>query len=223
MPNPNLPAGFPKSGNGLGGAPRRNEVFVGPTILTYVLAINDTSSKEFQVPAGFKKLRLSIIGKGSLAISSSVYYGGNGGGCSISDIVNVIPGERIRYTESNENMALAYSTLISLNITAAKPGFSDPVLPTGGVKNYRGGKGSASSGSSSLDYAGGGAATLQGDGQSAVGDVGGNNGPFGAEGRGQGRSTDGKGYGFGGYAISDPSGNVSAIRGAGVIFIELWP
>lgn len=213
MPIPNLPQLSPRAGNGLGGMPKKPDSVGGPTVATFLIPFSGSTNTTFPVPPGYKTARISIIGKGGTNLVSSQYYGGNGGGCSISQIFQIIPGERIFHSESSGNQTVAYGSIINLYLPAANNASSDPVRPSGGVKNYIGGKGAIGS---STAYSGGGAATLQGDGQPGNSNTGGQNGPTEYEGRAEGRINGaGKGYGFG--AMS------SSVAGDSVIYLELWP
>lgn len=212
MPSLNLPQLSPRAGNGLGGVPKKSDSVSGPTIATFLIPFNSASTASFPVPSGYKSARISIIGKGGTSLVSSQYYGGNGAGCCISQIVQIIPGERIYYSEKNGSQNLSYGSLVSLYIPLATSASSDPVRPYGGVKNYIGGKGAIGS---STAYSGGGAATLQGDGQPGNSNAGGLNGPTEYEGSAEGRVNGaGKGYGFG--AMS------SSVAGDSIIYLELW-
>ncbi|WP_338544890.1 hypothetical protein V6W80_11570 [Pseudomonas benzopyrenica] len=222
MPSPNLPQLSPRAGNGLGGIPRKSDSSPPPTVLVIVISATDTASKSFKIPDGYKKARVSFIGKGGLgSVSGSTYYGGNGAGCSITDVFNLIPGKTLDLLEQSGNQYLSYSSAFSIYMPNSGYGFNTTTRPIGGLKNYSGGQGSTST--SATGIAGGGAATLYGDGQNALGSDGGLNGPFGIEGRGQGSFYPGKGFGFGAKETGDPAGTQSGNRGDSAIYLELWP
>lgn len=221
MPSPNLPQLSPRAGNGLGGIPRKSDSSPPPTVLVIVISATDTTSKSYQIPNGYKKARVSFIGKGDLGfVSGSTYYGGNGAGCSITDVFNLIPGKTLDLIEQSGNQYLSYASVFSIYMPRSGSGIPT-TRPIGGLKNYSGGQGSTSQ--SATGIAGGGAATLYGDGQNAIGADGGLNGPLGIEGRGQGSSYPGKGFGFGAKENADPAGTQSGNRGDSAIYLELWP
>lgn len=221
MPSPNLPQLSPRAGNGLGGIPRKSESSPAPTVMVIIVPATNQANQSYQVPDGYKKARVSFIGRGGLGYDSgSGYYGGNGGGCSISDIFNLIPGKTIDLLDGGINQTLSYASAFTIFMPYASS-VSQPSRPTGGVKNFAGGKGSFAG--SSISYAGGGAATLFGDGQNAAGADSGYNGPTVFEGRGQANNYPGKGFGFGAKMTSDASGGQGGNRGDAAIYLELWP
>ena len=235
MPSPNLPQLSPRAGNGLGGMPRKADGMGAPDVIQFLLPYaSSVNMPTIEVPAGYKRMRLSIIGRGnggsaqqySGSPSQLMATGGAGGHCCISKIVDIIPGEVIRFT--NATQSLDYATTISMSAGAQSLSGGTPT-PTGGDKIYRGGAGAYyygdATGQTANDACGGGGASFFGPG--TPGSFGGNpsrpgqNGPTPYEGRAsQAYSQSSVVNGFGiGYGSRGTAGD----GGPGLVRIELWP
>ena len=194
-------------------------------------------------PAEYSFFRVFIVGGGGCGRGASAGASrmtGSGGGSSISDILPITEAVKIDYTVgagATTYIARAGSSTASFLATSmvATGGSYDTNagLGTGGLRNFRGGRGAT--GSSARPGGGGGVSADGDDGTTPTSSTGGGSGSgAGADERGVtlklNRDTDlvgssspdgligGKGGGGGNLAISD--GNQDG--GVGIVRIELW-
>lgn len=208
---------------------------------------NTVAPMQITIPPGFRKIRVTVYGrggKGSVANSTGLSAGGGGGGCSVSYIFSAksVPVVTIPATTGGAIAVNGGDGLLAIHVPKASdasenvPGLG--ATGTGGEFNHRGGNGCQ--GGVAPRYfngGGGGGATQDGPGADAVpgAGVGGNSGSgpntAGVGGRGSLNtswpSTPGRhpnGGGGGAYSVAsggEPLGRSTA-GGDGMVRIELW-
>lgn len=203
------------------------------------------ASFNFPIPDGYKKLRVTIIGKGGngfFTTSSTIGAGGGGGGCAVSPVINInfplinvsMDGAGTLRVLISSGAVLDMSATSGGGAVAGSSGFGVGGTGIGGEFNFKGGDGAAYD--NSIAGGGGGGATPDGNGANAVagsgvgGDSGSGPNTCGKGGRSatSGSSTGAftpAGFGGGGGArtsVSTSGGFESVLGGPGLVRLELW-
>lgn len=179
------PQGAPTVGNGLGGIPARKEVTKPAPKVIYLYS----GSGDFQIPAGYSQIRWTVVGAGGSGAGATSYGAGGGGGgaLAMSAIMPCAPGQILSYqigiggpaipAKTNQAGYDGGDTIATFNGVRLVGGggkggrsyvpydsnlyYAPGGVASGGVVNFRGGRGGApvnSSSSSAPPGPGGGAA-----------------------------------------------------------------